>query len=74
MPISGIIDYYCIMENLKKSGENKNKLRTIYTKNHKNFKIFFQKKKECSRQGKAYILLISKGRKSETAMNHKNKT
>ena len=26
------------MENFKKSGENKNKLRTIYPKNHENFK------------------------------------
>ena len=26
------------MENLKTSGENKNKLRTIYPKNHENFK------------------------------------
>ena len=37
-PISGITDYYCIMKNLKKLGENKNKLRTIYPKNHENFK------------------------------------
>ena len=36
--ISGIIGHYCIMENLKKSGKNKNKLRTIYPKNHENFK------------------------------------
>ena len=27
------------MENFKKSVENKNKLRTIYHKNHENFKI-----------------------------------
>ena len=33
-PISGVIDHYCIMENFKKSGENKNKLRIIYPKNH----------------------------------------
>ena len=26
------------MENLKNPGENKNKLRTIYPKNHENFK------------------------------------
>ena len=26
------------MENYKKSGENKNKLRAIYSKNHENFK------------------------------------
>ena len=33
--VSGIIDHYCITENLKKkSGEN-NKLRTIYSKNQK---------------------------------------
>ena len=31
-PISGIIDHYCIMENKNKLGENKNKLRTIYSK------------------------------------------
>ena len=37
-PISGIIDHYCIMENFKKSRENKNKLRTIYSKNYENFK------------------------------------
>ena len=37
-PISGIIDHYCIMENFKKSRENKNKLITIYSKNHENFK------------------------------------
>ena len=38
-PISGIIDHYCVMENLKKkSGKNKNKLRIIYPKNHENFK------------------------------------
>ena len=28
-----IMDHHCIMENLKKSVENKNKLRTIYPKN-----------------------------------------
>ena len=34
-PISGIINRYCIMENLiKNSGKHKNKLRTIYQKNH----------------------------------------
>ena len=33
-PISGNIDHYCIMQNLKKSGEKKNILRTIYPKNH----------------------------------------
>ena len=37
-PIFGIIDHFCIMENLKKSGKNKNKLRTIHPKNHENFK------------------------------------
>ena len=37
-PISDIIDHYCIMENFKKSGENDNKVRTIYPKNHENFK------------------------------------
>ena len=37
-PISGIIDHYCIMEDLIKSGENKNKLRIMYPKNHENFK------------------------------------
>ena len=37
-PISSIIDHYCIIENLKKSGKNKNKLRTIYPKNHEIFK------------------------------------
>ena len=36
--ISGIIDHYCIMKSLKKLGKNKNKLRTIYAKNHENFK------------------------------------
>ena len=36
--ISGIIDHYCIMENFKKLGKNKNKLRAIYPKNHENFK------------------------------------
>ena len=36
--ISGIIDHYGIMEIKKKLGENKNKLRTIYHKNHENFK------------------------------------
>ena len=36
-PISGVIDHYCNMENLKKSGKN-NKLRTIYPKNFKNNK------------------------------------
>ena len=36
-PISGIIDHYWIMENFKKSGENKSKLRTLYLKNHENF-------------------------------------
>ena len=29
-PISGIIDYYFIMDFLKKSGKSKNKLRTIH--------------------------------------------
>ena len=39
IPISGIIDHYCIMEIFfKKLGENKNKLRTICPKNHENFK------------------------------------
>ena len=37
-PIPGITDNYCIMENFKKSGKNQNKLRTIYSKNHKYFK------------------------------------
>ena len=37
-PISGIIDHYCIMENLKESRENKDKLRTMYSKSHINFK------------------------------------
>ena len=37
-PISGIIDYYCITNIFKKSGKNKNKLRTIYPKNHEHFK------------------------------------
>ena len=32
------ICHYCIMENLKKSGENKNKLRTIYPRNHENLR------------------------------------
>ena len=36
IPVSGITDHYCIMENLKKSEENKNKLR-IYPKNRENF-------------------------------------
>ena len=36
--ISGIINHYCIIENKKKLGENKKKLRTIYPKNHENFK------------------------------------
>ena len=36
-PISGIIDQYCIMEKIfKKSGKNKNKLRTMYPKNLEN--------------------------------------
>ena len=29
---------YCIMENNKKPGENKNKSRTIHPKNHENFR------------------------------------
>ena len=33
-----IIDHHCIMENLKKSVENKNKLRTIYPNNKEDFK------------------------------------
>ena len=37
-PSSGIIDHYCIMGNLKKSGKTKNKLKTIYPKNHESFK------------------------------------
>ena len=38
IPISVIIDHDCIMENFKKkSGENKNKLRTIHPKNHETF-------------------------------------
>ena len=37
-PISGIIDHYCIMKNYKKLGENRSKLRTMYPKNHENFK------------------------------------
>ena len=37
-PISGIIDHYCIMGNLKKTGKTKNKLKTIYPKNHESFK------------------------------------
>ena len=38
IPISGIIGHYYIMESLKKSGKNTNKLRTIYPKNQENFK------------------------------------
>ena len=38
IPMSGIIDNYCIMENLQNSVENKNKLITIYPKNHENLK------------------------------------
>ena len=38
IPIFGIIDHYCNMDNFKKLGENKNKLRTINPKSHKNFK------------------------------------
>ena len=37
-PISGIIDHYCIMGNFKKTGKTKNKLKTIYPKNHESFK------------------------------------
>ena len=37
IPISGIIDQYCIMGKSKKIGK-KNKLRTICPKNHENFK------------------------------------
>ena len=38
-PISGTRDHYCIMENQKKKlGENKNKLKAIYPKNHEFFK------------------------------------
>ena len=38
-PISGIVVHYHIIENLKKNLEkNKNKLITIYPKNHENFK------------------------------------
>ena len=38
-PVSGTIDHYCTMENIKKYREkNRNRLRTIYPKNHKNFK------------------------------------
>ena len=37
-PISVIIDHYCVMENLKKLGKNKNKLRTVYPKNYEKFK------------------------------------
>ena len=37
-PISGIINYYYVMENWgKKSGENKNKLRKMYPNNHEKF-------------------------------------
>ena len=37
-PISGILDHYVLWKIFKKSGENKNKLRTIYPKNHENIK------------------------------------
>ena len=36
-PISGIINYYYIMENRKKTGENKNKLRKMYPNNYEKF-------------------------------------
>ena len=36
--VSGITDLYCIMDYLKNREENKNKWRTIYPKNHENFK------------------------------------
>ena len=37
--ICGITDHYCIMEKkFKKSGKNKNNLKTIYPKNHENLK------------------------------------
>ena len=54
--VSGIIDHYCFMENFKKVGKNKNKLRLMYLKNPENFKNnkpsvqfywFLYKKKEC---------------------------
>ena len=38
-PISGILDLYCIMENLKKNREkNNSKLRVMCPKNHEHFK------------------------------------
>ena len=37
-PISDILDRYCIMQNLENIGKTKNKLRTIYPKNHESFK------------------------------------
>ena len=38
-PISGIKDHYCTEGKIeKKLGKNKNKVRTIYPKNHENFK------------------------------------
>ena len=37
-PIFGIIDHSCTTENFKKLVKNTNKLRTIYPKNHENFK------------------------------------
>ena len=55
-PISGILDHYVLWKIFKKSGENKNKLRTIYPKNHENIKnskpriqfYWFLLTKECS--------------------------
>ena len=49
-PISGIIDHYCVMEGQQNSGENKNKLRTIYPKNHEHFSFNGSyTKQECSK-------------------------
>ena len=63
-PVSGIIDHYCIMENSKRIEENKNKLRTIYTKNPENFKSSkpkvqfygFLHEKECNTLSEAVLL------------------
>ena len=68
IPISGII-ITVLWKIFKKSGENKNKLRTTYLKNHENFENsksrvqfywFFYKKNSVYKQVKIIYLLVKK--------------
>ena len=66
IPISGILDLYCIMKKLKISGENKNESKTIYPKNHDNFKnskprVLYCNKKECICSLRCFSSKKSKG-------------